>query len=91
MTSLNLDTLRTAAAAFVTPRAARHQILAPASELIAELRQKHASYTAIAELLTQHGLPIRKTAVANFCHEVLGESRKRRPRSRSAATTRRTA
>ena len=89
MTTLNLDTLRRAAAAFVAPRSARHQVLAPASELIAELRQKQASYTAIAELLTQHGLPVRKTAIANFCHEVLGEARKRRSRGHRTAVARR--
>ena len=82
MKTLNLDTLRTAIATFVPPRAAKHQHMAPAAELIVELRQKKASYTAIAELLTQHGLAVRKTAVASFCHEILGEVRKRRTRSR---------
>jgi len=52
----------------------------PAKDVIAELRQKRASYRAIAELLTQHCLPTSKTAVAMFCHEVLGEIV--RPRSR---------
>ena len=48
-------------------------VLLPAKDVIAELRQRRASYRAIAELLTQHCLPTSKTAVAVFCHEVLGE------------------
>jgi hypothetical protein len=56
--------------------------------VIVELRQKRASYRAIAELLTQHCLPISKTAVAAFCHEVLGEivrPRRRPGRKRPAS------
>ena len=62
-----------AVAEFTPRRPQRFQELAPAKDVIAELRQKRASYRAIAELLTQHCLPISKTAVAAFCHEVLGE------------------
>ncbi|MEI6083142.1 MAG: hypothetical protein WCS70_02450 [Verrucomicrobiota bacterium] len=46
----------------------------PAKEVIAELRQKRASYRSIAKLLTKHCLPTSKTAIAMFCHEVLGEN-----------------
>ncbi len=54
-------------------RPQKFQDLAPAKEVIVELRQKRASYRAIAELLTQHCLPTSKTAIATFCHEILGE------------------
>src|SRR6516162_6433362 len=54
--------------------------LLPAKDVITELRQKRASYRSIAELLTQHCLPTSKTAIAMFCHQVLGESV--RPRRR---------
>jgi hypothetical protein len=39
-----------------------------------ELRKKRASYRSIADLLTQHCLPTSKTAIAMFCHQVLGEN-----------------
>lgn len=45
----------------------------PVKGVIVELWQKRATYRAIAELLTQHRLPMSKTAIAVFCHEVLGE------------------
>ena len=38
-----------------------------------ELRQRRASFRAIAELRTQHCLPTSKTAIAAFCHQVLTE------------------
>ncbi len=73
MSSFDPTSVRQAVAAFTPRRPQRFQELAPAKDVIAELRQKRASYRAIAELLTQHCLPISKTAVAAFCHEVLGE------------------
>ncbi len=82
MSSFDPATVRQAVAEFTPLRPEKFQDLIPAKEVIAELRQKRASYRAIAELLTQHCLPICKTAVAVFCHEVLGETvrpRRRRP------------
>ncbi|MCL4217581.1 MAG: hypothetical protein KJ052_11350 [Candidatus Hydrogenedentes bacterium] len=73
MASFDPATVRQAVAEFTPRRPEKFQDLNPAKEVIAELRQKRASYRAIAELLTQHCLPTSKTAVAVFCHEVLGE------------------
>ena len=73
MASFDPATVRQAVADFTPRRPEKFQDLIPAKEVIAELRQKRASYRAIAELLTQHCLPTSKTAVAVFCHEVLGE------------------
>ena len=66
-------TIRQAVADFTPRRPRKFQDLLPAKEVIAELRQKRASYRAIAELLTKHCLPTSKTAIAGFCHQVLGE------------------
>jgi len=90
MSSFDPATVRQAVAEFTPRRPQKFQELSPAREVIVELRQKRASYRAIAELLTQHCLPISKTAVAAFCHEVLGEiiRPKRRPnRKRPPAPT----
>jgi len=46
------------------------------------LRRKHASFDVIAQLLTEHCLPTSKSTIVKFCHEVLGEKRLRRNRSR---------
>lgn len=73
--------VRKAVDEFSPLRPKKFQDLVPAKGVIVELRQKRASYRAIAELLTQHCLPTSKTAVAAFCHEVLGEIT--RPKRRS--------
>lgn len=73
MTSFDPAAVRQAVAEFTPRRPQKFQDLMPAKDVIAELRQKCASYRAIADLLTQHCLPTSKTAVAVFCHEVLGE------------------
>lgn len=88
MTSFDPATVRQAVAEFTPRRPEKFQDLISAKEVIAELRQKRASYRAIAELLTQHCLPTSKTAVAVFCHEVLGEivrPRRRPGRKRPSA------
>lgn len=80
-------TVRKAVDEFTPRRPEKFQDLLPAKEVIAELRQKRASYRSIADLLTQHCLPISKTAVAVFCHQVLGETvrpRRRPGRRRSS-------
>ena len=73
MTSFDPASVRQAVAEFTPRRPEKFQDLMPAKDVIVELRQKRASYRAIAELLTQHCLPTSKTAIAVFCHEVLGE------------------
>jgi hypothetical protein len=73
MPSFDPTTIRKAVAEFTPRRPKKFQELVPAKDVIAELRQKRASYRAIAELLTQHCLPTSKTAIAVFCHELLGE------------------
>lgn len=88
MSSFDPATVRQAVAEFTPRRPEKFQDLMPAKDVIVELRQKRASYRAIAELLTQHCLPTSKTAVAVFCHEVLGEivrPRRRPGRKRSVA------
>src|ERR1700734_2786790 len=73
MTSFDPATVRQAVAEFTPLRPQKFQDLLPAKDVIAELRQRRASYRAIAELLTQHCLPTSKTAIATFCHQVLAE------------------
>ena len=80
MSSFNPATVRKAVEEFTPRRPQRFQDLLPAKDVIAELRQKRASYRSIADLLTQHCLPTSKTAIAMFCHQVLGEGV--RPRKR---------
>ncbi len=82
MSAFNPVNVRQAVQDFTPPRPPKHQDLISAKDVIIELRQKRASYRSIAELLNQHCLVTSKTAVANFCHEVLGESV--RPHRRSA-------
>ncbi len=65
---------------FTPARPAKFQDLHLAKNVIVELRQKGASYRAIAELLTRHNQPTSKTAVTAFCHEVLGEAKRARKR-----------
>jgi hypothetical protein len=81
MSSFDPASVRQAVAEFTPLRPQRFQDLSPAKEVIVELRQKRASYRSIADLLTQHCLPTSKTAIAAFCHVVLGEIT--RPRRKS--------
>jgi hypothetical protein len=80
MSSFDPATVRKAVEGFTPRRPEKFQDLMPAKEVIVELRQKRASYRSIADLLTQHCLPTSKTAIAMFCHQVLGEGV--RPRKR---------
>jgi hypothetical protein len=73
MSSFDLATVRKAVEEFTPRRPQKFQDLIPAKDVIMELRQKRASYRAISDLLTQHCLPTSKTAIALFCHQVLGE------------------
>ncbi len=85
MNSFDPTTVRKAVSEFAPLRPERFRELSAAKDFIIELRQKRASYRSIADLLTRHGMPISKTAVAQFCHEMLGEParcQKHRPRKR---------
>lgn len=89
MTTFDPSEVRKAVAEFTPRRPQKFQDLIPAKEVIVELRQKCASYHSIADLLTQHCLPTSKTAIAMFCHQVLGEiirPRKRPTRKRPPVT-----
>jgi hypothetical protein len=69
-------------------RPAKFQDLLPARNVISELRQKGASYRAIADLLSRHNLTTSKTAVTVFCHEMLDDpvrSRRRVSRKKEPA------
>src|SRR6185437_14763743 len=80
MPSFDPATVRKAVEEFTPRRPQKFQDLLPAKDVITELRHKKASYRSIADLLTQHCLPTSKTAIAVFCHQVLGENV--RPRKR---------
>src|SRR5205809_7959695 len=84
MSSFDPTAVRKAVAEFTPSRPQKFQDLIPAKDPTAELRQKRASYRAIAELLTKHCLPTSNTAIAVFCHAVLGETV--RPRRRPGRT-----
>ena len=81
MATFDPNEIRKAVEEFTPRRPQKFQDLLPAKDVITELRHKHASYRSIADLLTQHCLPTSKTAVAQFCHQVLGANV--RPRKRS--------
>ena len=88
MSSFDPTTVRKAVEEFTPIRPQKFHDLFPAKDFISELRQKRASYRAIADLLTKHCLPTSKTAIAVFCHEVLGEivqPRRRPGRKRTPA------
>jgi hypothetical protein len=80
MSSFDPAAVRKAVEEFTPRRPQKFQDLLPAKDVIVELRQKRASYRSVADLLTQHCLPTSKTAIAQFCHQVLGENV--RPRKR---------
>jgi hypothetical protein len=90
MSSFDPAAVRKAVEEFTPRRPQKFQDLLPAKEVITELRQKRASYRSIADLLTQHCLPTSKTAIAVFCHQVLGENvrpRRRPGRKRPSVST----
>jgi hypothetical protein len=74
MSAFDPNNVRRAVSEFTPRQQQKFENLLPAKDVIVELRQKRASFRAIAELLTKHCLPAGKTAIADFCHEVLGES-----------------
>src|SRR3974390_568738 len=90
MSSFDPTAVRKAVEEFTPRRPQKFQDLLPAKDVVMELRHKRASYRSIADLLSQHCLPTSKTAIAVFCHQVLGETvrpRKRPGRKRPPAPT----
>jgi len=79
MSAFDPSAVRQAVEDFTPRRPQKFHDLFPAKDVISELRQKRASYRAIAELLTKHCLPTSKTAIALFCHEVLWRNRSATP------------
>lgn len=73
MSTFDPNFIRKVVSEFTPKRPPKFQELLAAKELITELRRKGASYESIADLLTQHCQPASKSAIAMFCHEVLGE------------------
>jgi len=63
--------------------------LMPFHDSIVELRNKNASYVAIADLLQQHGVKTSRALVAEYGRIVVegGKTRKRRKRARTAPVT----
>ena len=89
MSTFDPNLIRKVVTEFTPKRPPKFQELMAAKELITELRRKGASYESIAEVLAQHCLPISKSAIAMFCHQVLGESvrSRRRPGKRRMPVT----
>ena len=84
---LNLEALRRAVQEFrPNPRRVPFTVLKPFHDSIVDLRRKHASYAAIADLLQQHGVQTSRARVAEYGRVVLegGKSRKRRKRTKTA-------
>ena len=86
-TTPNLDLLRKAIREYQPdPSRIPFSNLKPFHDSIVELRDKNASYAAIAELLEQHGVKTSRARVAEYGRIVLegGKSRKRRKRVKTA-------
>jgi hypothetical protein len=80
MTTFDLNLIQKVVTEFRPKRPPKFQELTSAKELITELRRKGASYESISEVLGQNCPPISKSAIAMFCHQVLGESVRSRRR-----------
>jgi hypothetical protein len=80
MSAFDPSKIRKAVEEFTPRRPQKFHELFAAKDVIVELRQKHASYRSIADLLTRHCLPTCKTSVALFCHKILGEATRTRGR-----------
>jgi hypothetical protein len=88
-TTPNLELLRKAIREYQPdPSRIPFSNLKPFHDSIVELRDKNASYAAIAELLEQHGVKTSRARVAEYGRIVLegGKKRKRRKRTRTTPT-----
>ena len=82
----DLESLRKAVREFrPNPHRVPFNGLKPVHDSIVELRKQNVSYSAIAELLEQHGVKTSRARVAEYGRIVLkgGKSRKRRKRART--------
>ena len=83
----DLESLRKAVQDFrPNPHRVPFNGLKPVHDSIVELRRQNASYSAIADLLQQHGVKTSRARVAEYGRIVLegGKSRKRRKRASTA-------
>ena len=83
----DLESLRKAVQAFrPNPHRVPFNGLKPVHDSIVELRKQNVSYSAIAELLEQHGVKTSRARVAEYGRIVLegGSRRKRRKYARTA-------
>jgi len=83
----DLESLRRAVQEFrPNPHRVPFKGLKPVHDSIVELRRQNASYSAIADLLQQHGVKTSRARVAEYGRIVLegGKSRKRRKRASTA-------
>ena len=83
----DLESLRKAVQEFrPNPHRVPFNGLKPVHDSIVELRRQNASYSAIADLLQQHGVKTSRARVAEYGRIVLegGKTRKRRKRARTA-------
>ena len=86
----DLESLRKAVQEFrPNPRRVPFNGLKPVHDSIVELHRQNVSYSAIAELLQQHGVKTSRARVAEYGRIVLegGKSRKRRKRAKTALAT----
>ena len=67
---------------YVPRHPTKFQKLLPMKDSIAELRDKGASYAAIADILRNINVPVASDTVFRFCHEILGEPMTRRRKRR---------
>ena len=68
-----LNRFRTAALDYKHTAKSRASRLLKLKDDISALRKRGISYRAIADLLTQSGIPASDTCVTNFCHRILKE------------------
>jgi hypothetical protein len=83
-TTSNLELLRKAIREYQPdPSRIPFSNLKPFHDSIVELRDKNASYAAIAELLQQHGVKTSRARVAEYGRIVLEDGKKRKRRKRA--------
>ena len=82
----DLESLRKAVQEFrPNPHRVPFTNLKPVHDSIAELRKQNASYSAIADLLQQHGVKTSRARVAEYGRIVLEGGKTRRRRKRAVA------
>ena len=83
----DLESLRKAVQAFrPNPHRVPFNGLKPVHDSIVQLRKQNVSYSAIAELLEQHGVKTSRARVAEYGRIVLEGGKKRKRRKRAKTT-----